>query len=635
MISLFRRKSRFNQLIKEAVSTSSRSFSFQKSRLQWHQVFGVAFSVMDDRERDETLTEFVNIIRTNDRGIIYVTTRDVIINTGTLKISKMDTLFYVGVPSEIYAFSAKPVKNPLEDRPKVVDLDFWGRMYLSDGSIAKVLVAYRFPTNLNEGFLYAVRSLAKEIFIVWRKIPLGSAVGLIDSAKRRKTDIESTQVSKERAMLELLGDRIMSGEDLLTFHLIFIVKEKTLEELNRYTKDLKDTLKGFGIEVQEIPPIYNREVYNLDESVLFSFVGLVKRHTDTSSIKTWIPFISEQLIDPSGIFLGHSGTGGLVIFDVYSKPNYLITVLGESGSGKSMFAKVFIKRMKDKHDLLVVGIDPESEYTKVARYLGLEPIELKENQKLGLDPIKIMLSSDILTIGQLVDILSDYYAIPINLQGLLKSELFQWVDRRRDVDNIIDFVDKIKDARLRQYLIGATSPPDVYVYEGKMSNITSSVAFGMRDIRSKTLKALISSLLSAQIYSQLLTKVKKSLFFIDEMWLFTETPSLMNLINNLSKRGRKYGNCTLVITQRVEDVVKTEAGRSVLEQASTSLIFRHEPESLNVLKDVFNLNPSILEFISKAPVGVCLFKTAGQKLKLRVKPTEEELEMFSTTPVGR
>jgi len=168
-----------------------------------------------------------------------------------------------------------------------------------------------------------------------------------------------------------------------------------------------------------------------------------------------------------------------------------------------------------------------------------------------------------------------------------------------------------------------------------MSNITSSVAFGMRDIRSKTLKALISSLLSAQIYSQLLTKVKKSLFFIDEMWLFTETPSLMNLINNLSKRGRKYGNCTLVITQRVEDVVKTEAGRSVLEQASTSLIFRHEPESLNVLKDVFNLNPSILEFISKAPVGVCLFKTAGQKLKLRVKPTEEELEMFSTTPVGR
>ncbi len=643
ILDLFKsRQDRFERIADSIFKTKRfqverRDIILQKERYNWFELDGIAFRFLSFEERDHALKEFQAILGTNNEGIIYIRSEPTVINFQGELIPTIDLRFFVGVPSDsLYAFNARITDNPLKKRPRVKKTHLY-KLVLEDNTLAKVFVAYRFPDFLPEGFLYSVFKVASEIFIVWFKEPVSRSLDIIDRAKKRKAGGETTKESKEFENLYELGSRIMAGADLISIYLIFIVKAESEAELKEKSQLLVNELKTYNVEVQDLP-VYNRDVYML-EDVVFRFFGLEKKYTDTESAKPFFPFISEYLHDDDGIFLGLSGTGKPVVFNIYTKPNYIMVILGASGSGKSTTAKIYLRRMLEKHrDLLLIGIDPESEYVRedARRLIGVDAVNLKEGQKMGLDPIRLMqmdVEEQILTVGQIVDILSDIYAIPTQLQGLLKNELYLKVEKRGDVDNIIDFVDSISDRRLKQYLAGVTSPPDLYIYEGKPPRITGSVVFGMKDIKSNATKVLISALLSAYVYNRLLTKARKSIFFVDEAWIFSETRSILSLFDNIAKRGRKYGCNFVYITQRVEDIAKTSEGRAILEQASTTMIFRHEKESMDVLRDVFKLNPSELNFIVNASVGSCIFKTAGKKIKLKVKPTKEELSAFSTTPV--
>jgi hypothetical protein len=239
-----------------------------------------------------------------------------------------------------------------------------------------------------------------------------------------------------------------------------------------------------------------------------------------------------------------------------------------------MTAKVYLKRLRELNkSILYVGVDPESEYTRMAGLIGAQAVKIYENQHLGLNPIRL-LRSDALELGQVADIVSEVYGVPEHLQGVLRRELFMNADF---VDTFTELATTIRDPELSGYLQGAIVPLDSYVYEGEPPPLAGSVVFGLKNVRSKRLKILISALISAHEYNTLLTKTGKSVFFVDEAWLFMETPSIVGLFENLARRGKKHGVEFLYITQRAEDLARTPQGRTILEQSATVLLLRQEP----------------------------------------------------------
>jgi len=169
------------------------------------------------------------------------------------------------------------------------------------------------------------------------------------------------------------------------------------------------------------------------------------------------------------------------------------------------------------------------------------------------------------------------------------------------------------------------------VYEGSLPFLTSSVVFGLKNVRSKRLKILISTLISAYAYNKLLTKSQRSVFFVDEAWLFMETPSIVSLFENIARRGWKHGVAFIYISQRAEDLARTPQGRTILEQSATVLLLRQEPQGRDAVKDIYKLSSAEADFLVNAPVGSGILKAGRKRLTLHVLPTEEELQMFSTT----
>lgn len=589
----------------------------------WWRLTGVSFFNLTDAEKDLVLEEWGSMISVIKEGVLLARRITEEYRYGAYSIDTARYEYYALAPPGVnLSFFNASRKEP--KRPRAVRLKNPRTLLLEDGRVARVYVVYRYPLKLPEGFTYMLLSSSDEAVLVFKRIPRSRAIHIADSVRKRRLGVLG---AREEASVELAGElasRIIRGADLYEFHLLLTVIARDYKALEDKAGELRDLLKTHGLEAEA--PYIQLDLYYFKTGGLLA--GLEKKYTDTYSLKPFFFLVDEEVRDEQGVFLGVSGSGCPVILDLWSKPNLNFVVLGVSGAGKSMTVKIYLKRLRElDRGIVYFGVDPESEYTRASRVFDATSMEITEGEELGLDPVRL-LKEGFLELGQVADVLSELYAIPPRLQGVLRRELFVKSDRVIDLES---FIEVLGDKELKGFLKGALAPPDIHVYRGRLPELRGSTIFGLKNIRSRRLKALISSLISVYAYNKLLSKTGRSVFFIDEAWLFLETPSLMGLLENIARRGRKHGVVFIYVTQRAEDLARTPQGRSILEQSATVLVLRQEQEGRNILREIYGLSDAEVNTIVNAPPGYGLLKTGGKRLFIQVLATSEELGLFSTS----
>jgi hypothetical protein len=572
----------------------------------WFEISGESFAVEDTR--NDQLSRFQALISSSS-GMIYARSSDVLVEFGNEIFRTVDTRYFSTVG--LY-FESTPSENPLESRPQVIEKR--PRYLKTSDGLAKVFVAYRFPSVLPEGFLYSVFGLAREVCLRWKHLDPGKFAHKAEQIINRKSGRSVSDTATAEDLAEIIR-QVRAGSDVISFHLFFVVYADSEQELKEVSKSLQSTLKLYGVEV-ESPPFFQHELFEFRTN-LGPFFTLKNTITTSTSARVFYPFIKETLAEEGGVFLGFSSTGDPVVFDPYRRQNYLMLILGETGSGKSMTAKAFLSRLYARRKSRIFGIDPESEYSKIADCFGAQRVEISEDLKLGLDPL--LLGIDKVTVA---DVLSEVYGVPRELQPRLRKELMNFSG------DILTFAENCSP-ELRRYLEPATVPPDSNIYTGKPPEVGKSVIFGMRDARSTHVKILTATLISTYLAQ---TLNKPAVLFVDEGWLFIKMPKLMSVFESVARRGRKYGLLFLFITQRVEDVASTAEGRTLLEQAATVILLRQEREGVELIKDIYKLSPGEANMLVTARPGEGILKASNIKIGIRVSLTQKEFRQFSTTP---
>ena len=609
---------------------------------KWYRVTSSPFQILSEEDQAMLTGQFTQLLNMVQEGAVYVNVRsDYFEFNREMVIPVTYTNFYLGVKGNLEVPFFNPREENIPVRPSVKE-EYPDHVVLDDGSLAKVYIAYNFPNQLPDGFLYEYYGVVDELYFYWKHVPQSKAIRMVNNARLRAENMvahkPTAELQQRLAKLRDLSVMIGGSTRLLEFYLYFVIRGADDKELSEKEQIIKNIASARLIDI-EAPKYVQAELYQFKTS-LSHFIPFtpVKNYIDTISASTFYPFINEDLIEEGGVFLGISGSNVPVVFDVFARNNYNVVVLGEPGSGKSMTVKVFLKRFrKVKEGFGLNVLDPENEYVKVADVLGAQAIEVKPRQKLGLDPFNMITGTDesgLIDPVDLAELLSDLYYVPQELRPKFTKFVTSY-----SFASIFDMVDKMEQEKdtdenvkkLLSYFEGITSPPDSYVYDGEPIDLEGDVIIGLRELRNARLKALVTALITVALQGKLFSRGRQ-IFAVDEGWLFSEFQSVYGLLGEVARRGRKYGDVFIFSTQRPWDVYGNQEGRTILEQSATAILLRQRPTATKVLEEAFQLSKNEVGFLMTANPGQGIIRAGNYKLTIQIMPTPEELKVFSTKP---
>ncbi|QGA54567.1 DUF87 domain-containing protein [Sulfolobus sp. E5-1-F] len=615
-------------------------FNFQNQKkkeeeYKWYTVEPSPFQLLAQEDQDRLTNNFSNLLNSVNDAVIYIKNVFDEYEYEGNRYQVLITKFFFGTKENSPGFfNMKDTGDPLKERPKV-RYEYRDKVLLDDNTYAKVLVVYNYPDYLPDGFVYEYTGIADEIFMKFRQVDQYKAIKMISAARLRAESLltgnrVTPEIERKVQKLRDLSSTIGGSSRLFEIYLYIIIKGKNELELSEKEKRAKEIANARLLSV-EAPPYIQRDLYELKTSIsAFTSFSVEKNYIDSISAGAFYPFISEDLIDENGIFLGVSGSNSPVIFNPYARNNYNIVILGETGSGKSITTKVFLRRLRKRMSIGINGIDPENEYVKdvVAKELGITPIIIRPGQKLGLDLMKFV-REGLIDATDAAELLADLYYVPQELRPRLRRLFVS-----SDADTIFQFVDDLRESKtedLLKYLDGIDAPPDSQIYDGTPVNITENVVFGIKELRNQRLKVVVSALVTLLLQKKMLSG--KQLLFVDEAWIFSEYPAVLNLLQEVARRGRKYGDIFMYVTQRPWDVYATPEGRTILEQSATAILLRQRAVATEILQKSYNLSQAEIDYLLNANPGQGIIRAGNYKLSIQILPTKEELEKFSTSPV--
>jgi len=582
-----------------------------------YKVVPSPYWLLGKEERRSILKAFKKFVSLFDEDLcIIVRSKKDFVETedDKIEVSKME--YYVCTKTEIFAPEIDIIPTDSLKRPKIKDVHR-GFCVLDNGLYVRSFVLSGFADEVSELPLHDIQKISGEIILKIRPLPsdkskeyIERAIRVFDSIlKSQRRESLDVKISRLRNSLKSYNSRLYS------ILLIVNIMGKSIEELQKKVKEFESLSKNLGL-IFVSPPSLQKELY---EGMEFCYIGSLKLRlisrliVDSKTLGLLYPFASDSINDPGGIFLGINPENRMpIFFNVYTRRNYNMVIIGESGSGKSITAKVYVKRMFEKFRPEIYIIDPEGEYSSdtFRNAIDARVIKIDENARLGADLIRLK-SKGVLSPLVVFDIIKELYEIPKDVE----HELRRCIYVSRDLSSF----KKELSPKLREYLSGMDVPPDVNFYTGNPLRFRERTIFDLSEIKDHRTKMLSLALIIALLTEKMIiSKPSPKILVVDEGWIFSEYPSMAAFLTNVARRGRKRLLNLVFITQRPSDLYSTNLGRTIIEQSETSIIMRLEESSLEILSKIYSLKEAEKEFILEAEPGIGVLRVGNVKVPIKV-----------------
>lgn len=406
----------------------------------------------------------------------------------------------------------------------------------------------------------------------------------------------------------------------------------------------------------------------------------VKRLATTEAAALFIPFNSQEILQPDGVFYGVNALSrNLIVLDRAAKtsknPNALI--LGQPGSGKSVTAKTEILNIlltKDE-DSQVFIIDPEAEYVKMAEELkdmGSAVVKIKPGSGIYLNPLDMDVRyGEDDTTSSPIAMKSDYICsiceIAMGGRNALTPHQRSLIDRcvrqlyipylnhmeslgpgaNLDVqasptlDMLYEMLYLSEDREGRELASAlemyAKGSFDCFARTTNVDIDKRLVVYDIRDVggQSKELalqvclnhiwNCVIENGSGVKINGQ--THKRRTYIYIDEAHLVTRSEAASAFLMSIWKRARKWNGFPTAITQNLEDMLTNESSRAIINNCEFVTMLGQSKVDRKGLQNLFGISDAQLTYITNSPPGQGLIYN-GQTLIPFENKIPEDTELF-------
>lgn len=382
---------------------------------------------------------------------------------------------------------------------------FENEHFSMNGQVGKVYYISEFPKSLESDIIASLTKMNCTSFVTVNNELLDlsgfkqeiarkyMSVGMkIENEKQRNRNNNdyladaSQKLLNEKEKLDSFSKELDTSDDhyFNTTMMIFILADD-MEELAQIEEKL---MNAASLKSVKIKSCFGKQREGLN-SVLPFGIQEFKRVTNLSSscLAMLMPFKTQELNDPDGNYYGVNQLSQNVIFaDKKKLKNHNGLILGQSGSGKSVFAKAeiistFINCLQDQ----IIIIDPQSEYGGLAERVDGSVISFDSTREYYLNPMDVNFEG--VDYGRLREIISDKADFILTLlSSCLKRDILP--EEQGVVDSVIERVYS-ENYSMRKRINGIGEEASEYEVPGYMRSEHPVVAAGCDMSNEEQIKA--------------------------------------------------------------------------------------------------------------------------------------------------
>ncbi len=524
-----------------------------------------------------------------------------------------------------------------------------------DGQYVRSLFISGYPYVASSGWLDSLINFGHNIDISYHLHEI-SSLNALPKLHRKITELESTK----RAMIKAgkiitsdisdplssaieLRDKILRGQEkLFQISIYLAIHADSIVNLNRVTSLLESVLSS---RLFYIRPARYEQLLAM-QSILPRATDQLnhKRNLDSSSAALTFPFMSSELVQPSGILFGiNKSNDSLVIIDRFSLNNANSIVFAQSGSGKSYLTKVEILRQLTNGTNIIV-IDPEREYQNLTESVNGTYIKLSLRSKQHinpLDPIYVGLEVKHISeqienitsiISMLVDGLSPREKAYVD-KSLVKILSNLKKDRPAKLSDLYDMLKNYNQLklceRLEKYVSGSMA--DIFNSKTNIKLDNRLIVFDIKDMPD-SLRQVMMLIVANFVSSQVKAHPKKRLLVIDEGWMLLEHDDSARFISGLVRRARKYYLGVSIISQQANDFLNSNYGRAIASQSALRILMRQDTTTIKNVVSEFNLSEYEKNYLLTNERGDSLMIVDQTHVAVRIIASKDEHPLITTDP---
>ncbi len=126
---------------------------------------------------------------------------------------------------------------------------------------------------------------------------------------------------------------------------------------------------------------------------------------------------------------------------------------------------------------------------------------------------------------------------------------------------------------------------------------------------------------------------RRRLVVVDEGWLLMRQPEGAQFLFRMAKAARKHWAGLAVVTQDAEDVLGSQLGRAVVNNAATQILLRQAPQAIDLVAEAFRLSAGEREFLLSAAQGEGLLAAgASDRVAFKTVASDFEHQLATTDP---
>lgn len=380
----------------------------------------------------------------------------------------------------------------------------------------------------------------------------------------------------------------------------------------------------------------------------------INRVMTTNAVSAIIPFDVREVRQRGGLYYGlNAASRNMILYDRTTALNPSACILGMPGAGKSFAAKREITNILlggaalggsnhggSIHDNQIYAIDPENEYGRLAEAFGGSVIKVAKGSNIYINPFDLNLENKDDN-GDAVKIKTDFIEniceIAIGGRYGLSPMEISIIDRC--VMNIYEpylahlhktgktfdteaapTMENFYNELLRQPQLEAQNlalsleryvrTQDIFSHHTNVDINNRFVVFNIKDIGSG-LKELGLQICLDHIWNKMIqnkAEGKRTWIYIDEFHNLMQTKTSAAYISQIWKRARKWNGIPTAITQNIEDMLKSEEARAIINNSSFTILLGQAPINKEQLSSLLNISKEEQKYISSAKPGMGLIR---------------------------